>query len=421
MRFRQHTKLTSIYPSGRCSVIIRVSYQNKRVNLYTGITLKPNQWNENKERVKQGCNVDGYMYNVLNDNLDKMEKFVEDYFNNSAFRSTPTTLEDLKIRFKHRYTLSPELKSSEFFDLFATFREETAALKGWSKSRTEMMKRLENKIRTFKSDMTFSDLSTETMEKLKVYLSKTMYNDALVKHLSYFKQFITWAQKKKYEIHEDYFSYKPTLHLSKKSVRYLTLDELNSIYNLDLSKKDSLDRARDVFIFQCYTALRESDVHNLKKENIYQDSNKNYIIDFVSKKDKDRITFRLPRRAVEVYLKYRDNVYENDLLFPVISQQKYNDHLKELGTLANLQGEWLDYEYRLNEEIVIKTPKHQLSSHTARRTFIVTALNEGMPLDIIALITSHSDVSAMKPYIKANTRGTDMIIDAIDKTTGDNK
>ena len=421
MRFRQHTKLTSIYPSGRCSVIIRVSYQNKRVNLYTGITLKPNQWNENKERVKQGCNVDGYMYNVLNDNLDKMEKFVEDYFNNSAFRSTPTTLEDLKIRFKHRFTLSSELKSSEFFDLFTTFREETAALKGWSESRTEMMKRLENKIRTFKSDMTFSDLSTETMEKLKVYLSKTMYNDALVKHLSYFKQFITWAQKKKYEIHEDYFSYKPTLHLSKKSVRYLTLDELNSIYNLDLSKKDSLDRARDVFIFQCYTALRESDVHNLKKENIYQDSNENYIIDFVSKKDKDRITFRLPRRAVEVYLKYRDNVYENDLLFPVISQQKYNDHLKELGTLANLQGEWLDYEYRLNEEIVIKTPKHQLSSHTARRTFIVTALNEGMPLDIIALITSHSDVSAMKPYIKANTRGTDMIIDAIDKTTGDNK
>ena len=361
------------------------------------------------------------MYNVLNDNLDKMEKFVEDYFNNSAFRSTPTTLEDLKIRFKHRFTLNSELKSSEFFDLFTTFREETAAIKNWTQSRTDTMKRLENKIRTFKADMTFSDLSTETMEKLKVFLSRTMYNDALVKHLSYFKQFITWAQKKKYEIHEDYFSYKPTLHLSKKSVRYLTIDELNSIYNLDLSNKDSLVRTRDVFIFQCYTALRESDVHKLKKENVYQDSNGNYIIDFVSQKDKDRISFRLPHRAVEVYLKYRDNVYENDLLFPVISQQKYNDRLKELGKLANLQGEWIDYEYRLNEEIIKKTPKHLLSSHTARRTFIVTAMNEGMPLDIIALITSHSDVSAMKPYIKANTRGTDMIIDAIDKTTGDNK
>ena len=64
MRFRQHTKLSPVYPSGRCSVVIRVTSQGKRIELYTGITLRPSQWNGNKERVKQGCNVDGLMYNV---------------------------------------------------------------------------------------------------------------------------------------------------------------------------------------------------------------------------------------------------------------------------------------------------------------------------------------------------------------------
>ena len=81
----------------------------------------------------------------------------------------------------------------------------------------------------------------------------------------------------------------------------------------------------------------------------------------------------------------------------------------------------LDYEYRLNEEIIIRTPKHKLSSHTARRTFIVTAMNEGVSLDIIALITSHADIEGMKKYIKANRRGTDAVIDAIDNITSHNK
>ena len=87
MRFRQHTKLSALYDSGRCSVVIRVSSQGKRKDLYTGITVKPSQWNGSKERVKQGCTVDGLKYNVLNDKLEKMEKFVDDYFNGSALRS----------------------------------------------------------------------------------------------------------------------------------------------------------------------------------------------------------------------------------------------------------------------------------------------------------------------------------------------
>jgi integrase len=356
------------------------------------------------------------MYNSINDKLEKMESFIDNYFNSSALRSTQTSLIDLKERFKKKFTASAEEQSDEFFFLFTKFREETASTKGWTKNRAETMERLENKVREFKSDIKFSDLTTATMDAFKVHLSKSMYNDALAKHLSYFKQFITWAQKKKYEIHEEFFTYNPVLPQAKKAIRYLELSELDAIYKLDLSGKDGLERARDIFIFQCYTALRESDVRRLKRENIYLNADGQYVIDILTEKDDDRIHFRLPQRAVEVYLKYKDYVYENDLALPIISQQKYNEHLKEIGKAADLQGYWIDYQYRLNEKIVIKTPKDQLSSHTARRTFIVTAMNEGVTLDVIALITSHSDVSAMKPYIKANTRGTDAVIKAIDKT-----
>ena len=92
-----------------------------------------------------------------------MEKFIDDYFNGSALRSTPTTLNDLRERFKHRFTSTQAEQSDEFFFLFKQFREETSKTKGWSKSRAEMMERLENKVRTFKPDIKFSDLSTATM------------------------------------------------------------------------------------------------------------------------------------------------------------------------------------------------------------------------------------------------------------------
>lgn len=417
MKFGIHFGLSMPDKKGKCCVVMRVSHQSKRDNLHTGITLLPSQWNKNKERVKQGCTVGGMKYNVLNDRLATMEKFVGDYFNGCALRSTPTTLSDLKQRFNHKFNSTAAEQSDEFFFLFKQFREETASIKGWSDSRKEMMLRLENKVREFKPDIKFSDLSTATMDAFKCHLSKTMYNDALKKHLSYFGQFISWAKSKRYEIHEDYFQYKPVLKMAEKDVRCLELTELDTIYNLDLSGTEGLDRARDVFIFQCYTGLRESDVSKLKRENIQANSDGEYMIDIVTKKDKDRIKFRLPQRAVSVYLKYKDFVYENDLAFPIISQQKYNDHLKKLGKVADLQGEWIDYEYRLNEEIIIRTPKHKLSSHTARRTFIVTAMNEGVSLDIVALITSHADIDGMKKYIKANRRGTDAVIDAIDKIT----
>lgn len=417
MKFNHKTRLTVPNTSGRCSVIIRVSCQGGRTDLYTGITVLEKQWNANRERVKQGCVVDGYQYNVLNKKLEEQEQFVEDYFNDSALRSTGVSLSDLKERFNHQYKASAETLSGEFFFQFDKFLKETAENKGWSANRKEQMTRLEEKVREFKADIKFADLSIETMDKFKVHLSKTMYNDAVLKHLQYFKQFVTWASKRHFKVHEEFFSYEPHLKTAQKAVRYLTLEELDTICNLTFEGREGLERARDIFVFQCYTALRVSDISQLKRENITRNENGDYYIDLLTEKDDDRVKYKLAQRAVRVYEKYKDNVYEDDKAFPVISPTKYNEHLKELGKAADLKGEWIDYEYRLSEKITIKTPKHKLSTHTARRTFIVTAMNEGVSLDMIALITSHSDVSAMKPYIKMNTRGTDKVIAAMDKAS----
>jgi integrase len=75
----------------------------------------------------------------------------------------------------------------------------------------------------------------------------------------------------------------------------------------------------------------------------------------------------------------------------------------------------VSYEYRLNEKIVVKIPKANLCSHTARRTFITLAIEAGVSSDLIAQITSHSEIDAMKPYIAQTKIGVKKVIDALDK------
>ena len=247
------------------------------------------------------------------------------------------------------------------------------------------------------------------------HLSKTMYNDAIKKNLSYFKQFITWAKNRNYPVHEEYFTFEPRLQTASKAVRYLTEDELETIWKLDLSNDEQLERTRDFFIFQCYTALRYSDLKQLKHGNIKQKDNGDYYLEILTEKDEDRVNYKLASRAVEIYKKYKDYLLEDNLVFPVLSNQKYNDYLKKLGKAAELEGEWIDYEFKLDKKIEVRTAKHKLSTHTARRTFVVMAYNNGIPLEQIAMITSHSDTSAMKPYFAILTKSTDKVIDAIDK------
>ena len=415
-KLRLHTSLSNTRKDGYASIVIRASY-SWRTDLYTGYSVQPKQWNTSKERVKQGIKVDGVFYNVINDKLDEMERFCIDYVNGTLARGEVVTVEELKKQFNYKYKLGKEDKSDEFYYLFDKFIAERKGSQGWGQDMEDVFVRLKEKWQAYKPQMTFDHLSVEVMEGFKVSLSRTMYNEAIDKNLSYFRQFVTWARNKNYRIHPDFFSYKPKLPKAKKAVRYLTLDELDAVYNLDLSNNEALDRVRDIFIFQCYTALRYSDVSQLKRDNIKVDPKGNYIIDLVTEKDDDRVTYRLPNRAVAIYKKYQDYVYEGNVAFPTISNQKYNEHLKELGKAANLQGEWIDYEYRLNEKIVVKIPKSDLTTHTARRTFVVTAVNEGVDLELIALITSHSALATMKPYIKANRRGSDLVIDAINRAT----
>ena len=87
------------------------------------------------------------------------------------------------------------------------------------------------------------------------------------------------------------------------------------------------------------------------------------------------------------------------MALPVISNQKMNDYLKELGELAEINEPVRETYYKGNERIDEVTPKYALlSTHAGRRTFICNALALGIPAQVVMKWTGHSDYKAMKPW-----------------------
>lgn len=413
MKFSRRTCRHRNNEINNSSVIIRVSFQSKRAELYTGFVCDKKRWNQNQGRIKNGSKINGVEYQVINKKLQEMESFVDVYFNDSAYRSVQPSLSDLKQRFIYKFKRTNEQMSDEFFFLFDKFIAEQSQQKGWQKSMIDGFVRLKNLIKEFNPNISFADLTVNTMDGIKLKLSETMFNEALIKNLSCFKQFVNWANGKGYKVHEEFFSYAPKLPKSKIAVKYLTREEVEKVYNLELEPFTTIDIVRDAFIFQCYTALRYSDVSALKRVNIIK-TEEGYELDLLTEKDDDRVRYPLSSIASKIYEKYAKYEYVDEKVFPLVSNQKYNKHLKEIGKMAELEGEWVSYQYRLNEKIVVKIPKANLCSHTARRTFITLATEAGVSLDLISQITSHSEVTAMKPYIATTKAGVKKVIDALD-------
>jgi integrase len=193
--------------------------------------------------------------------------------------------------------------------------------------------------------------------------------------------------------------------VESKEIIYLEKDEVKRLEDMTFNESQAaLERVRDVFLFCCFTGLRYSDVKKLTRYDI-----RDGVIVFVTKKTVDGIRVELNKHSQAILDKYKDVPFPGHAALPVISNEKMNAHLKDLGKLAGLDTPtrvvWFVKNVR-HEELF---PKWQLmTTHVARRTFVVNALRLGIPPEVIMRWTGHSSFESMKPYMK--------IIDEVKRT-----
>lgn len=206
--------------------------------------------------------------------------------------------------------------------------------------------------------------------------------------LKRFRAFFNWAIKKGYT--SNYPFAKFTIGGEKYGTPfYLTIEERNQLAAFDFSKRPALATQRDIFIFQCLTGCRVSDLYSLTPASII-----NGAIEYIPTKTKGErpevIRVPLNNQAKELIAKY--GAEEQRPLFPFISSQKYNEAIKDMIKLAGIDRIVTTLDSVTGEEI--KKPIHAVaSSHMARRTFIGNLYKKVKDPNLVGSLSGHKEGS----------------------------
>lgn len=385
---------------------MRVNFASKRIEFTTGYRIDAAKWDADKQRVKNGCsNKLKQSASEINASLLEYYTEIQSIFKRFEVEDVIPTPEQIKEAFNALHKpVSEESKPKkevlpyDFFQVFDDFVEDCGRQNNWTDSTFEKFVAVKNHLTNFREGLTFEFFDERGLNDYVGYLRdvKEMRNTTIGKQLSFLKWFLRWAFKKGVHQNNAYDSYKPKLKSTQKKIIFLTWDELNRLREFKTpSNKQALERVRDVFLFQCFTGLRYSDVFNLRSSDIKGDH-----IEVTTVKTSDSLIIELNNHSKAILDKYKDVAFEDDKVLPVITNQKMNDYLKELAELAGIDEPIRQTYYKGNERIDEVTPKYALlGTHAGRRTFICNALALGIPPQVVMKWTGHSDYKAMKPYI----------------------
>lgn len=170
---------------------------------------------------------------------------------------------------------------------------------------------------------------------------------------------------------------------------YISIDERNKLYNLDLTSRPQLAIQRDIFVFQCLIGCRVNDLNKMTSANII-----NGAVEYIPRKTRDGrpITVRVPLSSIakEILNRYPKNL--NNSLLPFISEQKYNQAIKESFKLAKLTRMVTVVNPTTRDEE--KQPLDKIaSSHLARRCFIGNLYKQVKDPNLVGALSGHKEGS----------------------------
>lgn len=380
-----------------------VTFNRQRIIMSTGHRIDASKFIPEKGMVKNGCfNEMGFSSSEINFDLEKMRSNLQGIFREFEIADEMPTVEQIKDKYKiasGKVKIETPEKVS-FFDRYKEFIDTTGRQNAWSTSSYYKHNSVKHLLEQYNPHLTFEELTDEELQNILDFMrdKRGIRNTTLNKYLRFIKQFLLWADLKGYLTNQSYKRYKPKLkgaNFDLKKVIYLDWEELMNLYMMEISNT-RLAQVRDVFCFCCFTGLRYSDVYNLKKTDI-----KDTKIDIVTIKDVDNINIELNKYSRAILDKYKDLDIKKGKALPVISNQNYNDYLKELGQLAEMNEEMTEVWYVGSKRMERTVKKWEvLTTHVARKTFVVNALTLGISPQVIMRWTGHNDIKAMKPYTK---------------------
>jgi len=209
---------------------------------------------------------------------------------------------------------------------------------------------------------------------------KNCSNNTAVKYVRNFRKIIKICLSNDWLEKDPFVKYDGKM--KEVETEFLTEEEIQSIYN-KVFKTQRLELVRDIFIFCCFTGLAYVDVKGLKHDHIgIGIDGQKWIFKNRQKTDTKSKIPLLPI-AEEIIKKYANNpkCLNEESVLPVLSNQKMNGYLKEIGDLCEITKE--------------------ITFHMARHTFATSVtLSNGVPIESVSKMLGHKNIQTTQHYAR---------------------
>ena len=157
-----------------------------------------------------------------------------------------------------------------------------------------------------------------------------------------------------------------------KDVEFLSIEDLSNLRQKKMPN-DRLERVKDLFLFQCFTALSYCDMALLHPDDFQKNDLGQTFIRKSRAKTKIEFCTVLFEDAEAIASKYNYQL-------PVISNQRYNGYLKEIAAICNIDKD--------------------LHTHIGRHTAACYLLNKGLSIEVVSRILGHTNTRMTRHYAK---------------------
>ena len=359
---------------GKAPLMCRITYLDERKQFSVGLFINPKNWNNSLQECEPPSNDNNYINSQLNLIKNQINQvFLYLQINNSEF-----TVDDIYTKFKGN-TPKKELGVLEVYELFniRIYKLIGRDLKKVTyKKYIESFVHLKSFIKAYfkANDIKLKDLKLNFLNEYEYFLKtqKGLEQSTINKAIQRFRKVIQFALEQEYIDKNPFIGYKAKR--LQKEVIYLTDDELKSLENYDFSQT-RLQQVKDLFVFCCYTGLAFKEMSNLKPDHIVKGFDGNKWIKMNREKTSKPLMIPLLPKALDMINKYQNE----EVLLPLISNQRFNSYLKEIADIVGL--------------------KKNLTHHIARKTFASTVLLfNDVPMEIVSELLGHSKISTTQDY-----------------------
>tara|TARA_R110002051_G_scaffold83979_3_gene148841 strand:- start:186 stop:932 length:747 start_codon:yes stop_codon:yes gene_type:complete len=210
--------------------------------------------------------------------------------------------------------------------------------------------------------------------------TKNCSHNSAIKYVTNLKKIIRIAFDHDWITKNPFANWKARIKIIDRA--FLSEEEIQAIIEKEFTIK-RLDQVKDIFIFCCYTGLAYADVKKLCKDDVVIGIDGEKWIKTVRTKTSTRSNIPILPIAQKILDKYKEDptVISNNVLLPVLSNQKTNAYLKEIADVCGISK--------------------NLTFHLARHTFATTVtLTNGVPIETVSKMLGHKSLKTTQHYAK---------------------